>query len=215
MNDEDRFERVIGKLLADRSPRSEMARLSEEEQRMVRMAQLLRGSRGHQMSPEFADRLHARLFSQKRRITRRAAFLSGLGALAAGIVAGLGLDRAVQSPSSTLQEPLVGANGRWYPVATLAELPDGTIRPFTAGAVQGFLIHRNGQLQALSRICTHMGCTLRINRAEQSFECPCHGAEFDLGGRRIVGRGEYHRTLPPLPPIMTRVKGETVEVFAA
>jgi nitrite reductase/ring-hydroxylating ferredoxin subunit len=108
---------------------------------------------------------------------------------------------------------LVGANGRWYPVASLADLPDGTIRPFTAGAVQGFLIHRNGQLQALSRICTHMGCTLQVNRAEQTFECPCRGAEFDLGGRLISGDEEYHRPLPPLPPIRTRVRGETVEVF--
>jgi nitrite reductase/ring-hydroxylating ferredoxin subunit len=212
VNDEDRFERAIEKLLADRSPRAEVGSLSSEERRMVRMAQLLRGSRGQEVAPDFADRLHARLFSH-RGITRRTAFLSGLGALAAGIVAGLGLDRAVQNAPSTPQEPLVGANGRWYPVATLAELPDGTIRPFTAGAVQGFLIHHKGELRALSRICTHMGCTLRINRAEQSFECPCHGAEFDLGGRLIVGPGEYHRPLPPLPPIRTRVKGETVEVF--
>jgi cytochrome b6-f complex iron-sulfur subunit len=214
MNDEERFEQAIEKLLADRSPRSVVARLSPEEQRMVRVAQLLRGSRGQELAPEFADRLHTRLFPQKRLVSRRAAFLSGLGALAAGIVAGLGLDRAVQTAPSTSQEPLVGANGRWYPVASLAGLPDGAIRPFTAGAIQGFLIHRNGELRALSRICTHMGCALQVNRAEQTFECPCHGAGFDLLGH-IHNLGEYGRTLPPLPPIMTRVQGETVEVFGA
>jgi Rieske Fe-S protein len=212
VNDDDQFERAIEKLLADRSPRSEVGGLSEDEQRMVRMAQLLRGSRGQELAPEFADRLQARLFPQRRRVSRRTAFLSGLGALAAGVLAGLGLDRALENGPSGRQEPLVGANGRWYPVATLTELPDGTIRPFTAGAVQGFLIYRHGQLRALSRICTHMGCALRVNRAEQTFECPCHEAQFDLQGH-LHNPGEYGRTLPPLPAIMTRVKGETVEVF--
>jgi nitrite reductase/ring-hydroxylating ferredoxin subunit len=213
MTDEDRFERAIEKLLADRSPRSEAAGLSGDEQRMVRMAQLLRGSRGGETAPEFAARLQARLF-RHRLVSRRTAFLAGLGALAAGVVAGLGLDRVVQTAPSTPQEPLVGANGRWYPVATLASLPDGAIRPFTAGAVQGFLIHRNGQLRALSRICTHMGCTLRANGAEGVLACPCHGAEFDLQGH-FSNPQEYGRTLPALPRILTRVRGETVEVFGA
>jgi nitrite reductase/ring-hydroxylating ferredoxin subunit len=211
MSNEEPFERAIEKLLADRSPRSEAAGLSGDEQRMVRMAQLLRGSRGGETAPEFADRLQARLFP-RRLVSRRTAFLSGLGALAAGIVAGLGLDRAVENGPSTPQEPLVGANGRWYPVAKLADLPDGAIRPFTASAVQGFLIHRHGQLQALSRICTHLGCALRVNRAEGVLVCPCHGAEFDLQGR-FSNPTEYGRVLPPLPPIMTRIRGETVDVF--
>lgn len=51
MSSEERFERAIERLLADRSPRSEVAGLSEHEQRMVRMAQLLRGSRGGEMAP--------------------------------------------------------------------------------------------------------------------------------------------------------------------
>jgi hypothetical protein len=119
---------------------------------MARMAQLLRGSRGQVPARAFADRLNARLFSP-RRVSRRAAFLSGLGALVGGIVAGVGLDRAMEPAVSGKLRPVVGANGRWYPVATLAELPEGTIRPFPAGAVQGFLIHHNGRLRALSSVC--------------------------------------------------------------
>jgi nitrite reductase/ring-hydroxylating ferredoxin subunit len=213
MNDQGRFERAIEKLLTDRSPRSEVAGLSDEEQRMVRIAQLLRGSRRQVMDPEFTERLHARLFSP-RGISRRGAVLSGLGALAAGLMTGLGLDRVMQNGPSIAEEQLVGANGRWYPVANLADLPDGRIQPFTAGAVQGFLIHRRGRLWALSRICTHMGCTLRINQAEGVFACPCHGAEFDLQGT-IHNAQEYGRVLPTLPRIKTRVTGETVEVMGA
>ena len=139
-------------------------------------------------------------------------FLSGLGALAAGIATCLGLDRAVQTAPSAVQEPLVGANGRWYPIATRVDLLNGTIHPFTAGAVQGFLLYRNDRLWALSRVCTHMGCTLRISRTEGVLSCPCHGAEFDLQGQ-FSNPAAYHRTLPPLPPIATRVRGQTVEVL--
>jgi nitrite reductase/ring-hydroxylating ferredoxin subunit len=211
MNDEGRFERAIETLLADRSPRSEIAGLTAEEQRMLRLAQLLRGSSGGAMDREFADRLHARLFPPQR-ISRRSALFSGLGALAAGLVAGLGLDRVIPHAPFPAEEQLVGANGRWYPVATLSDLPDGAIRPFRAGAVQGFLIHRDGRLWALSRVCTHMGCTLQIKRAEGVFACPCHGAEFDFQGT-IHNAQEYGQILPPLPRIKTRVNRETVEVF--
>ena len=212
MSDEDRFEQAIEKLLANRSPRSELAGLADKERRMVRMAQLLRGSCGQKIAPAFAERLHARLFPPRRLVSRRTAFLSDLGALAAGILAGVGLDRATEPAASGKFPSLVGANGRWYPAATVADLPDGAIRLFTAGAVQGFLIHRKGQLRALSGICTHMGCALKVNRHEQTFECPGHGAEFDLLGHLHNPR-EYGRAVPPLPPIRTRISGETVEVF--
>lgn len=169
MSDEERFERAIEKVLADRSPRIEVAGLSPEEQRMVRRAQLLRGSRVVEMSPEFVERLGAGLFPQ-RVISRRRAFVSGLGALTAGIAAvGIGLDRTAQIVSSLPQGSLVGVNGRWYPIKTRTDLSDGTIRPFTAGAVQRFLMYRDGQLRALSRICTHMGRTPRLNRSEGTF----------------------------------------------
>ncbi len=50
------------------------------------------------------------------------------------------------------------------PVAELAALPDGAIKPFTAGAVQGFLINRGGQIHALSRVCRsrHGFCSLAL-----------------------------------------------------
>ena len=60
----------------------------------------------------------------------------------------------------------MGANGRWYLVASLADLTEGATRPFRDGQIQGFLIHRNGQLQGRSRVGTHMGCALRVNLVE-------------------------------------------------
>ena len=32
---------------------------------------------------------------------------------------------------------------------------------------------------------SHMGCTLKYNRAERSWECPCHGSRFTGAGTLI------------------------------
>lgn len=214
MTEEERLERAIDAVLADRSPRQAVADLSDEHRRMLRVVQLLRGSRGQDAAPEFIERLHARLFPPQVRMTRRRAVLSGLGTLAAGIAAGVGLERAAEPGMSWTAPPLVGAHGRWTPVTRLAELPEGAIHLFTAGAVQGVLIHHDHRLYSLSRICTHMGCVLDVNRDERTFECPCHRAEFDLHGNLRYGPKKYGLPLPPLPALRTRVRGETVEVFS-
>ncbi len=33
--------------------------------------------------------------------------------------------------------------------------------------------------------CSHLGCALRYNRQEHSWDCPCHGSRFDLDGAVI------------------------------
>jgi hypothetical protein len=63
-SDCNRLHRAIDTLLLDQSPRREAANLDREEQRLVRIAQLLRGSQGQSASPEFVDRLHGDLFHQ-------------------------------------------------------------------------------------------------------------------------------------------------------
>ena len=51
-----------------------------------------------------------------------------------------------------------------------------------------------GNLHAVSAICTHMGCRVAFNGAEQSWDCPCHGSRFDLDGQ--VLNGPATRALP-------------------
>ncbi|MGH2754628.1 MAG: FAD-dependent oxidoreductase [Actinomycetota bacterium] len=44
-----------------------------------------------------------------------------------------------------------------------------------------------GALHTFSAVCTHLGCQVRWNDAEMSFDCPCHGSRFDRFGRVIQG----------------------------
>jgi Rieske Fe-S protein len=44
-----------------------------------------------------------------------------------------------------------------------------------------------GDLHAVSLRCTHLGCLLRFNAAERSWDCPCHGSRFDVDGAVLEG----------------------------
>jgi glycine/D-amino acid oxidase-like deaminating enzyme/nitrite reductase/ring-hydroxylating ferredoxin subunit len=45
----------------------------------------------------------------------------------------------------------------------------------------------DGQLHFVSTTCTHIGCELKWNSAELSWDCPCHGSRFTYKGDIIEG----------------------------
>jgi glycine/D-amino acid oxidase-like deaminating enzyme/nitrite reductase/ring-hydroxylating ferredoxin subunit len=45
----------------------------------------------------------------------------------------------------------------------------------------------DGALHVLSPVCPHMGCIVRWNSAERSWDCPCHGARYAATGERLEG----------------------------
>ncbi len=40
---------------------------------------------------------------------------------------------------------------------------------------------------AVSRRCTHLGCTLSYDEAAKQLVCPCHHSQFDTSGKRLAG----------------------------
>ena len=44
-----------------------------------------------------------------------------------------------------------------------------------------------GHLHTVAAECTHLGCIVRWNSAERSWDCPCHGSRFDHEGRVLHG----------------------------
>ena len=54
----------------------------------------------------------------------------------------------------------------------------------------------DSQIHALSATCTHMGCYVHFNKAERTWDCPCHGSRFKTNGEVLAGPAES-----PLAPI--------------
>ncbi len=46
---------------------------------------------------------------------------------------------------------------------------------------------RKGMVHAMTAKCTHMGCTVRWNPAEKTWDCPCHGSRFAPDGKVVNG----------------------------
>ena len=45
----------------------------------------------------------------------------------------------------------------------------------------------DGQLEVLSAICPHLGCTVSWQASQDKFVCPCHGGDFKADGQHISG----------------------------
>lgn len=45
----------------------------------------------------------------------------------------------------------------------------------------------DGVIHALSPVCTHAACIVNWNNEEKSWDCPCHGARYDIDGQVLTG----------------------------
>jgi glycine/D-amino acid oxidase-like deaminating enzyme/nitrite reductase/ring-hydroxylating ferredoxin subunit len=78
------------------------------------------------------------------------------------------------------------------------EVPPGEARVVRDGLGKtGVFRDDDGAVHAVSLRCTHLGCLLRFNAAERSWDCPCHGSRFDVDGAVLEG--------PAVHPLDVRV----------
>ena len=177
---------------------------------------------------DFVSDLHRRLADQMAeadapvelaaaRLSRRRV-IGGIGAAAAtaaaAAVAGAVVDREVinpsPSPSVPVAQELVPDEGAWRPVLDAANLGDGQVARFSTDSNVGFVVNENGKLSAVSGVCTHQGCLLRLNEAAARLDCPCHRASFSLHGD--VLHQQFKQPLAPLPNIQVRESNGQIEV---
>ena len=62
-----------------------------------------------------------------------------------------------------------------------------------------------GSYRAVSAVCTHLNCSIRLSG--KVLQCPCHGSTFDFDGNAV--RGPAQR---PLRTFKTEVSNKGVEV---
>jgi cytochrome b6-f complex iron-sulfur subunit len=63
-----------------------------------------------------------------------------------------------------------------FPLDSVTAIPQGHF----------YLVHlKDGGFLALSRRCTHLGCTVPWQKKEKQFICPCHASIFDMRGAVI------------------------------
>jgi len=64
------------------------------------------------------------------------------------------------------------------------------------GAMAAVYRDPSGHVTTRSAVCTHLGCLVRWNAAERTWDCPCHGSRFKPAGDVIAGPAES-----PLPEL--------------
>lgn len=103
---------------------------------------------------------------------------------------------------------------RQVPAEALPIVDAGPLDAFDPGSVTAFPAGKfylvrleDGGFLALSRTCTHLGCTVPWVEEEGRFLCPCHASAFDLRG--VVANPPAPRPLDTHP---VRVENGVVKV---
>lgn len=62
----------------------------------------------------------------------------------------------------------------------------------TLAGTYGAYKDQDGVVHILDITCTHLGCELRFNQSETTWDCPCHGSRFSYQGEIINGPAHHN-----------------------
>ena len=113
-------------------------------------------------------------------------------------------DTATNTPSDSVTE----SSTKGAAIAQLSSLKVGEGFNFTANDGTGAILFKtkDEKVYALSRICTHEGCSVDFDLAQNKLICPCHGAIYEtVDGNVISGP-----TMKNLKKINVKIDGDNI-----
>ena len=121
--------------------------------------------------------------------------------------------KAVSGTSEATSEPVVedtqtSSQGGEVVIAQVSALVAGEGFNFTANDGTDAILFKtkDEKVYALSRICTHEGCSVNFDLAQNKLICPCHGATYEAPDGNVIS-GPTQRNLKK---INVKVDGDNV-----
>jgi Rieske Fe-S protein len=127
-------------------------------------------------------------------LTRRRFLLKGATTVTASACLGCAIFRQTRTPDMTVSPRNGKIELSRAEVERKLDLLENTdiinsliVKP--EGTDEKILLFRtaDGELHALSSICTHMGCDVHYDLDVGHIVCPCHGSEYALDGSNLKG----------------------------
>jgi len=137
----------------------------------------------------------------------------GVGAVASSLPVAIATFLPDSKNSANANTQAAPQSSGFQSVGTVAALDkDGQILD-KKSPVGPVLVIRNPNdsksLIAVNPTCTHKGCTVKWQKSEKLFDCPCHKAEFALDGKVLKGPAKT-----PLATYTANIEGNSVVVKA-
>ncbi len=141
--------------------------------------------------------LGAKSLSDEKKITRKQFMSLVTGAITALIGLGLGIPAIAYIVGPALKKE---ESQNWIRLGSTSKVELGIPTLFKAKIqrqtgwivneeeISVYVITENGrEFDAMSNICTHLGCRVRWIADREQFFCPCHNGVFDKDGQIVSG----------------------------
>src|SRR5437867_990904 len=73
-------------------------------------------------------------------------------------------------------------------------------------ACGGFVVKNQGKVSVFAIGCSHLGCSVALNKDARTFDCPCHGSRFHLDGTVLRG---------PAPVPLSHLAGKPAPAYTS